>query len=81
MTTLKRARPTGERHRSLTPSVLNEEAAYLRAQAATAKADRTPIHNDTEAVPRHYLVPAQGDPKLWAVRVKVWNILLPIYAD
>ena len=56
----------------VTPLELYEEAADLRAQAATAKMDHAPRKDDIEVVPQHLLVPAQGDLEMWAVRVKVW---------
>ena len=30
--------------------------------------------SDLEVAPQHLLVPAQGDPEMWAVRVKVRNL-------
>ena len=63
------------RPRSVTPSELYEEAADLRAQAAAAaKVDCAPRKDDIEVVPQHFLVPAQGDPEMWAIRVKVRKI-------
>ena len=53
---------------------LYEEAADLCAQAAAAKGDRAPRKDDIEVIPQHLLVPAQGDPEMWAVRVKVRNL-------
>ena len=67
------------RRRSATPSDLNEEAADLRALVAAAKVHCAPRHDYIEVVPQHFLVPAQGDPEMWAVRVKVRHTCLPIY--
>ena len=55
----------------LTPSDLNDEAADLRSFAATRRAFQSPMPKVPEDVPQHFLLPAQGDPELWAVRVKV----------
>lgn len=60
-----------QRPRSLTPSDLNDEAADLRASAAARRVARVPLHEVLEGLPQHFLLPAQGDPELWAVSVKV----------
>ena len=60
-----------QRPRSLTPSDLNDEATDLCASAATRQAAQVPLHEVLEDLPQHFLLPAQGDPELWAVRVKV----------
>ena len=57
--------------RSLTLSDLNDEATDLCASAATRQAAQVPLHEVLEDLPQHFLLPAQGDPELWAVRVKV----------
>ena len=57
--------------RLLTPSDLNDEAANLRAFAATRRAAQSPMPEVPESVQELLLLPAQGDPELWAVRVKV----------
>ena len=43
----------------------------LRAQATTAKADHALRWDDLEMVLQNLLVPAQGDPEMWAVCMKV----------
>ena len=57
--------------RSLTLSDLNDEATNLRASAAARRAAQVPLHEVLEDLPQHFLLPAQGDPELWAVHVKV----------
>ena len=49
----------------------NDEATELRALAAARRAVRSPMPEVPEYLPQHFLLPAQGDPELWAVRVKV----------
>lgn len=58
----------GARYMSLTPSDFSQEASELHALTAKRSA-RTPYV--LEEVPQHFLVPAQGDPDMWSVRVKV----------
>ena len=53
------------------PSDVNDEAADLRASAAARRVAQVPLHKISDDLPRHFLLPAQGNPDLWAVRVKV----------
>ena len=62
------------RPRSLTPVNYHEEAEELRAFADSRRTPRAPTLDGLDEVPQHFLVPAQGDPDMWAVRVKVRNI-------
>ena len=57
------------------PSDVSDEAAELRASAAARRAAHSPMPEVPERVPQHFLLPAQGDPDLWAVRVKVRRII------
>ena len=61
------------------PSDVSDEAADLRASAATRRAAHSPMPEVPERVPQHFLLPAQGDPDLWAVRVKVRCIIHGLY--
>ena len=65
------------RPRSLTPVNYHEEAEELRALADATRAPRAPRLDGHKGVPQHLLVPAQGDPDMWAVRVKVRHICTP----
>ena len=57
------------------PSEVSDEAADLRASAAARRATHCPMPEVPESVPRHFLLPTQGNPDIWAVRVKVWRII------
>jgi hypothetical protein len=54
----------------------NEEAKELRALADARRTVRAPKLECLVSVPQHFLVPAQGDPDMWAVRVKVRYCML-----
>ncbi|KAF8258743.1 hypothetical protein EI94DRAFT_1707713 [Lactarius quietus] len=56
--------------RSLTPSDLHDEAAEMRARAAARRAALSPMPEVPEEVPHHLLLPAEGNPEMWAVRIK-----------
>ena len=53
------------------PSDVNDEAAKLRTLAAARRVDQSPMPEVPEDVLQHFLLPAQGDPELWVVHVKV----------
>ena len=57
---------------------LNEEAAELRALANARRTVRAQKLDGLNEVPQHFLVPTQGDPDMWAVRVKVRHIFCSI---
>ena len=61
------------------PSDVSDEVADLRASATARRAAHSPMPEVPESVPRHFLLPAQGDPDIWAVRVKVWRIIREFY--
>ena len=61
------------------PSDVNDEAADLRAYATARRVVRVPMHKIPDDLPRHFRLPAQGDPDLWAVRVKVRIIIHELY--
>ena len=52
-------------------SDVNDEAAKLRTLAAARRVDQSPMPEVPEDVLQHFLLPAQGDPELWVVHVKV----------
>ncbi|KAF8263214.1 hypothetical protein EI94DRAFT_1807599 [Lactarius quietus] len=56
--------------RSLTPSDLHDEAAKLHVHAAARRVALSPMPKVLEEVPQHLLLPAEGDPEMWAMRVK-----------
>ncbi|KAN0128229.1 hypothetical protein V8E53_013995 [Lactarius tabidus] len=58
----------GERLRSVTPSELSDEATDMLARAAARGANKAPRPKDDDG--QHLLLPAKGDPEMWAVRVK-----------
>jgi hypothetical protein len=62
-----------ERPRSVTPSELQDETAGLLARAAARRANKAPRpeDEDEDENAQHLLLPAKGDPEMWAVRVKV----------
>jgi hypothetical protein len=62
----------GERLRSVTPSELSDEATDMLARAAARGANKAPRPKDDDG--QHLLLPAKGDPEMWAVRVKVRRI-------
>ncbi|KAF8267702.1 hypothetical protein EI94DRAFT_1801345 [Lactarius quietus] len=59
-----------DRPRSLTPSDLHDEAAKMHACAAARRVALSLMPEVPEEVPHHLLLPAEGNPEMWAVRVK-----------
>ena len=57
------------------PSEVNDEAADLHASATVRRATHCPMPKVPERIPWHFLLPAQGDPNIWVVCVKVWYII------
>ena len=61
------------------PSDVNDEAANLHAYATTRRVVWMPLHKIPNDLPWHFLLPAQGDPNLWVVNVKVQCIIHKLY--
>ena len=57
------------------PSEVSDEAADLHASATVRRATHCPMPKVPERIPWHFLLPAQGDPNIWVVCVKVWYII------
>ena len=66
-------------HHPITPSDSNDEATNLCASAATRRVAWVPLHKVPDNLPWHFLMPAQGDPNLWVVHVKVQHIIHKLY--
>ena len=57
------------------PSEVSDEAADLHASATVRRATHCPMPKVPERIPWHFLLPAQGNPNIWVVCVKVWYII------
>ena len=66
-------------HCPMSPRPSDDEAAKLRASAAARRVAHSPMPKVPKSIPWHFLLPAQGDPDIWAAHVKVWQITHDLY--
>jgi hypothetical protein len=57
---------------------IQDETEDFLAHAAARRANRAPRPEDEDEVPQHLLLPAKGNPEIWAVHIKVCVHLCPL---